>query len=221
MRGRSPPRPFSDERARRLCGNISAPARRKRLATIAPDPRRSRHGTPLNRRDCGFRLWSAGTRCPRRAIVLLWCSAARSAFSCPLILSFFGSMAYWLNIGHRLFPRDAMEDLPPRLNPFSPFPPDATFLPAQAPGFPLIGPARAVQLILLLGLALPGGPLTPPGPPSRGDRQPPSTHPPHAARSSPANPFLESPADFVTRAPNLTKLGQASRARQELVRNSE
>src|SRR3974390_660199 len=34
-------------------------------------------------------------------------------------------------------------------------------------------------------------------------------------------PFLESPADFVTRAPNLMKLGQASRARQDLVWNSE
>src|SRR5262249_60477579 len=180
MRGRSPPRPFSDERARRLCGNISAPARRKRLATIAPEPRRSRHGTRLNRRDCGFRLWSAGTRCPRRAIVLLWCSAARSAFSCPLILSFFGSMAYWLNIGHRLFPRDAMEDLPPRLNPFSPFPPDATFLPAQPPGFPLIGPARAAQLILPPGLALPGGSsLTPPDTPHATIG---NTHPARAAR---------------------------------------
>ena len=30
-------------------------------------------------------------------------------------------------------------------------------------------------------------------------------------------PFLESPADFVTRAPNFPKLGQAGRARQELV----
>ena len=30
-------------------------------------------------------------------------------------------------------------------------------------------------------------------------------------------PFLESPADFVTRAPNLMKLGQADRARQDLV----
>jgi hypothetical protein len=28
---------------------------------------------------------------------------------------------------------------------------------------------------------------------------------------------LESPADFVTRAPNLVKLGQADRARQDLV----
>ena len=30
-------------------------------------------------------------------------------------------------------------------------------------------------------------------------------------------PFLESPADFLTRAPNLEKLGQAGRARQDLV----
>jgi hypothetical protein len=62
-------------------------------------------------------------------------------------LSFFGSMACRLNIGHRLFPRDAMEDLPLRLNPFSLFPPDATFLPAQPPEFPLIGPARGATCI--------------------------------------------------------------------------
>jgi len=30
-------------------------------------------------------------------------------------------------------------------------------------------------------------------------------------------PFLESPANFVTRAPNSMKLGQAGRARQDLV----
>ena len=34
-------------------------------------------------------------------------------------------------------------------------------------------------------------------------------------------PFLESPADFSTRAPNLIRLGQGRRARQDLVRNSE
>src|SRR5439155_513288 len=50
------------------------------------------------------------------------------------------------------------------------------------------------------------------------DRQRASTRAPHAARSSPANPFLESPADSVTRAPNFRKLGQAGRARQDLVR---
>jgi hypothetical protein len=33
--------------------------------------------------------------------------------------------------------------------------------------------------------------------------------------------LLESPADFVTRAPNFQKLGQAGRARQDLVRESE
>src|SRR5215469_6656150 len=148
MRGRSPPRPFSGERARRLCGNISAPARRKRLATIAPELRRSRRGTRPSRRDCGFRLWSAGTRCPRRGIVLLWCSAARSAFSCPLILVSLVSMAYWLNIGHRLFPRDAMEDLPPRPNSFSLFPPDATFLPAEPPGFSPVTGSRSQPVLL-------------------------------------------------------------------------
>ena len=84
--GRSPPRPSSGARARRLCGNISAPARRRRLATIAPALRRSRHGRRPSRPDCGFRSWSDGTRCPRRAIVPLWCSAARSAFSAPFNL---------------------------------------------------------------------------------------------------------------------------------------
>jgi hypothetical protein len=42
-----------------------------------------------------------------------------------------------------------------------------------------------------------------------------------AARCRPANSFLESPADFVTRAPNFLRLGQAGRARQDLVRESE
>jgi hypothetical protein len=35
------------------------------------------------------------------------------------------AVAYWLNIGHRLFPRDATEDLPSRRTRFL-FPPDAT-----------------------------------------------------------------------------------------------
>jgi len=34
-------------------------------------------------------------------------------------------------------------------------------------------------------------------------------------------PFLGSPADFSTCAPNLIRLGQGRRARQDLVRNSE
>jgi hypothetical protein len=53
------------------------------------------------------------------------------------------------------------------------------------------------------------------------NRQHPSTHAPPAARSSPANPFLESPADSSTRAPNLQRLRQSGDARQDLVRNSE
>ena len=44
---------------------------------------------------------------------------------------------------------------------------------------------------------------------------------PSAARNESRKPFLESPADFVTRAPNVGKLGQPDRARQDLVRNSE
>jgi hypothetical protein len=36
-----------------------------------------------------------------------------------------------------------------------------------------------------------------------------------------ADPFLGSPADFRTCAPNFRKLGHAGRARQDLVRKSE
>ena len=36
-----------------------------------------------------------------------------------------------------------------------------------------------------------------------------------------ADPFLGSPANFRTRAPNFSKLGQTGRARQDLVRKSE
>src|SRR5262249_49737636 len=83
---------------------------------------------------------------------------------------------------------------------------DATFLPAQPPGFPLIGPARAAQLILPPGLALPGGPsLTPPDTPSRDDRQHASTHAPHAARSSPANPLLDKPGRLRYPPPDIDK----------------
>jgi len=39
----------------------------------------------------------------------------------------------------------------------------------------------------------------------------------HTARSVSADPFLGSPADFRTHAPNFLKLGQTGRARQDLV----
>jgi hypothetical protein len=59
------------------------------------------------------------------------------------------------------------------------------------------------------------------GPPLTQNRQHAFTHTPTVARVSPANPFLESPADSGTRAPNLQRLGQAGDARQDLVRISE
>src|ERR1051325_9358048 len=60
---------------------------------------------------------------------------------------------------------------------------------------------------------------TPPDTPSRLTG---STHPrTRRTRRGPANPFLESPADSGTRAPNLKKLRQAGDARQALVRISE
>ena len=55
----------------------------RRPATRSSAPRRCRPGTRPSRRDCGSRSWSGGTRCPRRVTGLPWCSAARSAFSCP------------------------------------------------------------------------------------------------------------------------------------------
>ena len=146
-------------------------------------------------------------------------------------------VAYTLNIGHRLFPRDATEDLPPRRTPFPVSTRRRHFVPAL-PGFLWAGPAFGCGSLALSQTfaTLPQPTLpranfapshvrravwsTPPDTPTR-NRQHASTHAPHAARSSPANPFLESPADSGTRAPNLQRLRQAGDARQDLVRNSE
>ena len=67
-------------------------------------------------RIADFARGAGGKRCPRRAIVLLWCSADRSAFSAPWSLSalYRWPSGYPLNIGHRRFPRDAAERTPPR-----------------------------------------------------------------------------------------------------------
>jgi hypothetical protein len=95
------------------------------------------------------------------------------------------------------------------------------------PGFPLAGPAFGCGSFVCRKLLQPcPSPVrravwpTPPDTPSR-NRQHASTRAPLAARSSPANPFLESPADSGTRAPNLQRLRQSGDARQDLVRISE
>ena len=122
-------------------------------------------------------------------------------------------MAYTFNIGHRLLARDATEDLPPRRTRFL-FSPDATssrlFLRRDVP---LAGPAFGCGNVCPK-LAQPGpSPVRrafydAAGHPLTANWQHTSTHAPHAARSSPANPFLESPADSDTRAPNLQRLSK-------------
>jgi len=57
-----------------------------------------------------------------------------------LILVLSVVVAYTLNIGHRLFPRDATEDLPPRRTPFPVSTRRRHFVPAL-PGFLWAGPA--------------------------------------------------------------------------------
>lgn len=140
-------------------------------------------------------------------------------------------MAYIFNIGRRLFPRDATEDLPSRRTPF-PFSPDATssrlYLLRDFPW--LVRRSVAAACLSQAFATLPQPTLsklvrravwpTPPDNPSR-NRQHASTRAPHAARSSPANPFLESPANSGTHAPNLQRLRQSGDARQDLVQNSE
>ena len=112
------------------------------------------------------------------------------------------------------------------------FPPDATSSRFLSPGFPLASPAYRVAAVLFVAAfnnLRPSQPLPRPlsgGPFGRHrwtspTRQHPSAHAPNAARGSPANPFLESPADSGTHAPNLQRLRQAGDARQDLVRISE
>jgi hypothetical protein len=136
-------------------------------------------------------------------------------------------MAYSFNIGRRLFPRDATENLPSRRTPFPVFTRRHIVPVLSAPGFPLAGPAFGCGCLSVASFRnLAFSPVrravwpTPPNTPSR-NRQHAPTRAPHAARSSPANPFLESPADSGTRAPNLQRLRQSGDARQDLVRNSE
>ena len=56
-RERSPPRPASRARGCRLCGNISAPARRPRPGSRRREPRRLQAKRRPSRRDCGSRSW--------------------------------------------------------------------------------------------------------------------------------------------------------------------
>ena len=130
-------------------------------------------------------------------------------------------MAYSFNIGHRLFPRDATEDLPSRRAPL-PFSTRRHIVPVSLYR-DVPGPVR----FLVASIATRSRPC-PAGRFLRRRRTTPSrqsatasTRAPDAARSSPANPFLESPADSGTRAPNLQRLRQAGDARQDLVRISE
>jgi hypothetical protein len=136
-------------------------------------------------------------------------------------------MAYIFNIGHRLFPRDATEDLPSRRTPLPVFTRRHIVPALSAPGFPLAGSAidcssLSVASFRNLAPALFGGPF------GRRRRTPPhaigqhaSTRAPHAARSSPANPFWRARRTPVLRAPNLQRLRQSGDARQDLVRKSE
>src|SRR5262249_1356872 len=75
----SSPRPSSGAPAPPPCGNISAPARRRRLATTRPEPPHRRHERQPSRPDCGFRSSSDGTRCRHKVTGRLWCSAVRFA----------------------------------------------------------------------------------------------------------------------------------------------
>ena len=133
------------------------------------------------------------------------------------------------NISHRLFPRDATEDLPFAPVSVSCFHPTPLGPGLLLPGFPLARPAFGLRQPFVCHCRsnpclkpCPAGHLADTaGHPLTYNRQRPSTHAPPAARGSPANPFLESPADSSTRAPNLQRLRQSGDARQDLVRNSE
>ncbi len=100
------------------------------------------------------------------------------------------------NIGHRRFPRDAAEAIPRRR------PHPCFCLPPNPSGFDKPGLILVREPLELLG-ALRLGRKNPRS--RRGGTE-------HSRK-----PFLESPADFVTRAPNFSKLGQAGRVRQALV----
>jgi hypothetical protein len=140
------------------------------------------------------------------------------------------AVAYTLNIGHRRFPRDATEDLPSRRTPLPVSTRRHTAPVVSSPGLsPGWSGVRLRQLVCRkLSQPCPSRFFASPvrravcsTPPDIPLTQHASTHAPHAAQSCPANPFLESPADSGTQAPNLQKLRQAGDARQDLVRISE
>jgi len=81
-----------------------------------------------------------------------------------LILVLSVAVAYTLNIGHRLFPRDATEDLPSRQVLF-PVSTRRHFVPDfSSPGFPLAGPAFGLRQCCA---SLPFQPLPQPCPAGR------------------------------------------------------
>src|SRR6516164_5295780 len=137
------------------------------------------------------------------------------------------AVAYTLNIGHRRFARDAMEDLPPRQVLF-PVSTRRHFVPVFLfRDFPWLVRLSGRGSVVCRSSPQPAfAPTLSGGPFGRHrwtspTRQHPFTHAPNAARGTPANPFLESPADSGTHAPNLQRLRQAGDARQDLVRISE
>ena len=167
---------------------------------MPPAPRRRRRGRRSSHPGCGFRSRSAGRRYPRRAIGLLWCSAARSAFSAPFSLIYSrrhpgGTPA--AKKATTVFPAAPGAKFA-RAFPTTPLPrsdtqprpglTDRTFLSRHAASLPL----------------------------GAGHSHP---HAPRRCRRGAAQtPFLESPADSSLPAPNVPRLGQARRARQALVR---
>src|SRR5580704_15186697 len=128
------------------------------------------------------------------AIVHLWCSAARSAFSAPEFLVFL------VSVGLRTQYR------PPTVSPRRG---EANSAVSILTPVSVCRPRRPALSAGSCFARSTKSPLVPSG------RKNPRSR--HGGTEHSRKPFLESPADFVTRAPNLTKLGQADRARQDLV----
>src|SRR5271168_503029 len=128
------------------------------------------------------------------AIVPLWCSAARSAFSAP------NSRCFW-------YRQPRTQYKPPTASPrcdgacsatsASPLFLSATHAPTGFQTGYCFGTHDAKSVAVTFGRK---------NPRSR-----------HGGTEHSRKHSLESPADFVTRAPNFSKLGQAGRARQDLV----